>query len=535
MLPDSSSNAVLPVQPLRGRRVVVTDLDLQQREHRGIAVYSKALLKALKEAGAEIWLLTDFDPPLKDARLNTLPASARELIYAARVMSALMHGPEGLQSPYVQAKLIQRSRLGTRLWRLWQKLQILPEQLRRRSTYNADALRGVNLHAQVDNPYFRLEKLDYFEQIDGILCARYLYLNASRMAMERKPKPLKLKLGKHFDALITTCPLNIATSGSGACVQTVHDLIPLEYVQTTDYVPLFGQRLASCVSAKKLFVSASTQHKFEKTFSADSDAGGAVVMQPPSLRFPDPHKRRLLDKAFLQPTKSGNRKTNDRHEELEPFRYLLFNSSVESRKNLLFAIKAYRLSGLAERGIRLCVTGQLKTDAYSQEVAQQADRSVLLTGYIDETTKADLFLHALAVLSPSLVEGFGIPVLDGACVGAPVIASPSSSHREIQELHDFRELVWICDTTNPYDWGLAIRDLGIAELARIEDPSVERQRRLNRYDAMSGEIFEAFKATVCEQVLEGIHNGSHPEPVKTAHRANPIPFRARSANNAAHS
>jgi glycosyltransferase involved in cell wall biosynthesis len=182
----------------------------------------------------------------------------------------------------------------------------------------------------------------------------------------------------------------------------------------------------------------------------------------------------------------------------------LFNSSVEPRKNLLFAIKAFRLSGLSERGIRLCVTGMLKGDAYSKAVGDQADDSVLLTDYIDENTKATLFLHALAVLSPSLVEGFGIPVLDGACVGAPVLASPSGSHQEIQSLYDFDQFVWLCDTKDPMDWALAINDLAQAELARISNIPAERQRRLARYEQMSEQVTETFRETVCDQILESI-------------------------------
>ena len=47
-------------QPLQGKRVLVTALDLEQREHRGIAVYSKALIRHLRQMGAEVWLLTQF-------------------------------------------------------------------------------------------------------------------------------------------------------------------------------------------------------------------------------------------------------------------------------------------------------------------------------------------------------------------------------------------------------------------------------------------------------------------------------------------
>ena len=489
-------------QPLKGLRLLVTDLDLQQREHRGIAVYSKALLRALKAAGAETWLLTDFEPRLKDPGLKHLPAPAQELIFSARVMEGLVSGHGGLRSPYWDAKLL-KSRKVAKLRRLWLRLQELLDQLAPRR-YDMSRMRRVNLHEQVDSPYFRQERLGYFDDLDGIVCARHLYANAIRRGLARRPHPLPIRLGSDFDGLITTCPLNLKTVDTGSFVQTVHDLIPLEYVPHLDHVALFGQRLASSVAAHKLFVSQATRQKFELAYSGPHDPGGAVIVQPPSLALPEGPGRDLLKQSVLRPC----RRARARHGELTPFRYVLFNSSVEPRKNLLFAIKAYRLSGLAEQGIRLCVTGMLKGDDYSRAVGEQADASVLLTGYIDETTKATLFLHALAVLSPSLVEGFGIPVLDGACIGAPVIASPSGSHQEIKALHDFNRLIWLCDTLDPSHWGLAMRTITEAELARIQDVDLEREQRLERYDRIGGAVFREFQASVCEQILAGLTDRS---------------------------
>lgn len=489
-------------RPLQGMRLVVTDLDLQQKEHRGIAVYSKALLKALKASGAETWLLTDFDPRVSDPGLTRIPQQTRRLIYAARVMEGLMSGHAGLRSRYLEAKLRGRNKILAALWRGWQQLRELPDQLWPRRQYKLTQLRRVNLHEQYDSPYFRQERLSYFADLDGILCARYLYLNASRRALGRKPKALPVELGQDFDGLITTCPLNVCAKDKSCFLQTVHDLIPLEYVPHLDHVALFGQRLASAVPSQKLYVSAATRRKFELAFGGTGASGGAVIVQPPSLQMPQGSRRRLLEQPMIRPS----RRAKARHAELEPFRYLLFNSSVEPRKNLLFAIKAFRLSGLSQQGVRLCVTGMLKGDAYSKAVGEQADDSVLLTDYIDENTKANLFLHALAVLSPSLVEGFGIPVLDGACVGAPVLASPSGSHQEIQAMHDFDQLVWLCDTQDPMDWALAMNDLAHAELERIKDVPNERQRRLARYDRMSEVVSEAFRQTVCDQVLKSLRS-----------------------------
>ena len=41
-------------KPLSGLKLVVCGYELEQWEHRGIAVFSKGLIRSLKQAGAEV-------------------------------------------------------------------------------------------------------------------------------------------------------------------------------------------------------------------------------------------------------------------------------------------------------------------------------------------------------------------------------------------------------------------------------------------------------------------------------------------------
>ena len=77
-------------QHLQGKRILVTALDLEQREHRGIAVYSKALIRHLRRMGAEVWLLTQFKPMTSD--LRQLPKETQRIIYSSRTLNELVHG-----------------------------------------------------------------------------------------------------------------------------------------------------------------------------------------------------------------------------------------------------------------------------------------------------------------------------------------------------------------------------------------------------------------------------------------------------------
>ena len=170
-------------------------------------------------------------------------------------------------------------------------------------------------------------------------------------------------------------------------------------------------------------------------------------------------------------------------------------------------------SDIERLGVNFCITGQPQHDAYSQAVVDIASRhkSVIFTGYVDEATKRHLYLNALALISPSLVEGFGIPVLDAACLGLPALASPIGSHREIQAMHDFQEHVLLCSTLHTSDWASAMRLVVLRLQQKRQNLSPEgehlllnqiRQERIQRYKALQEQINTAFGAGLCELLSE---------------------------------
>jgi glycosyltransferase involved in cell wall biosynthesis len=230
-----------------------------------------------------------------------------------------------------------------------------------------------------------------------------------------------------------------------------------------------------------------------------------VAIQPPSLTFPTwlfgaaqdegSHASPPIDyppSCYL--LRDANENENPKARRLKPFSYLLFNSSVEPRKNLLFLVQSYIESNLSSKGINLCVTGKLKRDSYSAAVRDlvKYEPSIILTGYINESTKHDLYLNTLLLLSPSLVEGFGIPVLDSACLGAPTLASDCASHRQIQGLYDFKSYLMLCNTLQTGSWASAMKELAAADSHLVGQPSEERQRRLQRYHHIAPQVRQRF-------------------------------------------
>ncbi len=531
---ETMSAATAAAETLRGLRVLVTAIDLEQSEHRGIAVYSKGVLKALHQAGAEVWLLTQFAPSMADVRASGLPRNTANMIFSARVLESMKSGKEA-NIDAKQQQFLQRIPLFKRL----KKLRKLIDTIFPKSRFDQRDLKTIPIQEIFDNPYLQSERLGYLQGAKGLICASHIFMHSFRLAQQRSGHVLRLDL-QGFDGVITTCPLNMDFGNVRFVVQSIHDLIPLEYVQTSDHVIGFSRRLHACANAGRLFVSESTRHKFETAIMQPTTTrphASGVVIQSPSLAFPADAcdwEARIHELPLYS-------ETQRRLQPLQPCRYLLFNSSVEPRKNLLFVLKAFIESGVERHGIKLCITGKLKADRYSAKVKGLVNShpDVLLTGYVDEATKRQLFLNSLAVVSPSLVEGFGIPVLDAACLGLPVIASPSESHREIQQLHDFEQHVLLCSTLETSDWASAIR-LGVGRMARrwLEASSGRpehlrpqqqrlwldeiRQQRIRRYRQLQQSIDTAFRASISHviqtelSILAGGDRSTSPQPEATA-------------------
>ena len=501
-----------PTKPLQGLRLVVTAIDLEQSEHRGIAVYSKGVLRALKRAGAEVWLLTQFDPPINDLTTRRIPTSTLQTITYARVLEGLNSGHRHLSRMSARQRLLRALPVVNRwvppVLRARTKLNALFPQRR----YPSQSLKCLPISDLFDNPYLQTERLDYLRNVDGLICADDLFVNSFRLANQKPGELLQIDL-QGFDGLITTCPLHMRPRQPTLFIQTVHDLIPLEYVQTSDHVAGFARRLRSCAAAGRLFVSEATQRKYDAsilpTALEGSEHHSRVLIQSPSLQFPGD----ALDWEAQMPSLKIDAQGRSGLQTLQPGGYLLFNSSVEPRKNLLFALKAYLESGIERHNIHFCITGMLKQDAYSNAVSRvvSGHASILMTGYVDEATKRHLYLNALALVSPSLVEGFGIPVLDAACLGLSTIASSTASHREIQQLHDFDQQVLLCSTQHTSDWASAMRlvTLKAEQEQRDLEPSALRRHlnrmrsdRILRYRRFQALIDQAFDTTICELVQE---------------------------------
>lgn len=172
-----------------------------------------------------------------------------------------------------------------------------------------------------------------------------------------------------------------------------------------------------------------------------------------------------VDSEKLTPSRGAIDRARARHQ--LPARYFAFIGTLQPRKNIKRLVQAFgqwqRRHDDADTAL---ILAGAKGWLFDESWQDGADR-VHVTGYIDDADKAGLLAGAIALVFPSLHEGFGFPVLEAMHCGAPVISSNTSS---------LPELVG--------DAGLLVDPLNVADIAsamsRCSDDETLRQTLIER-------------------------------------------------------
>ncbi len=124
---------------------------------------------------------------------------------------------------------------------------------------------------------------------------------------------------------------------------------------------------------------------------------------------------------------------------LEPGdRFLLYAGGINPHKNVETLLDAYASIRTASSApLRLVLVGELDGGVYFSAAQAVRERiaalgldDVLLPGHVSDEVLACLYSGAFAVVVPSLAEGFGLPAVEAAACGAPVVLSDIGPHRE---------------------------------------------------------------------------------------------------------
>lgn len=119
-----------------------------------------------------------------------------------------------------------------------------------------------------------------------------------------------------------------------------------------------------------------------------------------------------------------------------PLNFFLYVGVIKERKNLLNIIKGfYEFKKEDKSDFKLVVAGS-GNGAYYKEVLSFVEENnlkeeVIFLGFVNDNQLSFLYKNAKTFIFPSLIEGFGMPVLEAMDCGLPVITSIDSALSEV--------------------------------------------------------------------------------------------------------
>lgn len=149
---------------------------------------------------------------------------------------------------------------------------------------------------------------------------------------------------------------------------------------------------------------------------------------------PDPLFRRLSDSEI-------DGKIRARLGLSPPERFIVYLGGMNPHKNLGSLLESLSVLERAGRlrGIKLVLVGETETELFTPgllEVRERVtslglSRHVQFTGYLEEEDVVQLLNAADFLVLPSFAEGFGLPAVESAACGTPVIATTNSPLPEL--------------------------------------------------------------------------------------------------------
>lgn len=213
-----------------------------------------------------------------------------------------------------------------------------------------------------------------------------------------------------FHGLSGELPLGIRRTGVRSLV-TIHDLIFLrhpEWYHPLD-VRIYSWKFRRTLREADHIVAISELTKRDIIELGGVDAGRISVV------YQD------CDEAFKRIATAQERQSVRRCYEL-PEHYILSVGSIEERKNVLLVVKALELM---DAGVHLVVVGRHTpyTDQVNVYAASHgmSERVHILHGVPFHDLPA-IYQEASAFVYPSRYEGFGIPIIEAAYSGLPIVA-----------------------------------------------------------------------------------------------------------------
>lgn len=207
-------------------------------------------------------------------------------------------------------------------------------------------------------------------------------------------------------------------------VITVHDMSPFRLAghHKPDLVKLFEEKLPGAVARASAIIvdSVFVKHEVIEYFPGVADKVFPVLLAagPEFMPRAQPECLGFLDSQRLSYKK-----------------YILAVGTLEPRKNLLSALRAYaKLPEPVRKEFPFVIAGMKgwlhgRFEAEAEPLIQKGQ--IRMLGYISDEDLPRLYSCATLMVYPSIYEGFGLPPLESMACGTPVVTSNVASLPEV--------------------------------------------------------------------------------------------------------
>jgi glycosyltransferase involved in cell wall biosynthesis len=377
--------------------ILVDGYNISLKKGTGIATYAKKLVAAIKEKNHQCSVLYDF--PTYPAKSKN-PILDEILLFDAIDKSRKKFGSKQFIAQYrCIIQLIKYIVLPLRP-RQFKKFTYVDCKIFESRFTTSDTVMNLPDLYDISKIYFKFFKKLMKIRLDGVDIAHWTY-----------PLPVRAVNAKN--------------------IYTIHDLVPLKLPNTTLDDKQYHYRLIEEICRKADHIITVSEHS-KNDICSTFDAPKNFVS----------NTYQVTDFSDSQ-TPENAVKHNSLIKRLYGFNfkeYFLAVGAIEPKKNYQRLFEAYMSADIQKP---LVVIGPLgwsyerETDLlkhYEKNIKREGshrNQQIIRLGYVPREHLKIIIKGAIAIVFPSLYEGFGLPVLEAMQLGTPVIASNAASIPEV--------------------------------------------------------------------------------------------------------
>lgn len=409
-------------------RFLIVTPEMEDTNYRGVQFVTKHILRGLSEQGHEVILLTSH-PKVK------INVKSEKLKW--RVLNTYFR-------QYLQIGAQLTKRMAPRAGIFGSILGFLVALVQKAPMITVDKTQtsGLNLVKYID----KAVNLPFFYRMAVAMPKIF-----RKIAIEKIAKQVKA------DVVYYTFPLAIPKLSGTKVVHIIYDLIPYEITEE----PVENEWLSKL--AKRIDYVA---HNSDLILTISQDSENKIKEVEPQAKIMNigaamsAYEYELASYTHDSPVLIKNGLTDKK--------YLLFISSIERRKNVHSLLQAF-ISISDKTDVSLVIVGN-KTGAFKGIAAEldgapkSVKNRVIFTGWASEYDKYTLLKNCVALVNPTLYEGFGLQPLEAMLNHIPAVSSVAGALAEV--CGDA-----VLKIKNPY----SVPEIAHALLRIVEDESLRKE------------------------------------------------------------